>query len=83
MSEICSTSSMLKIPPFLFLTRKRAQKGTIIDERAASLDLFREAPACGQLREAAARLAGIIHHDPKIDYFCTETILYCLCTCKP
>lgn len=34
--------------------------------------LFRNSTACGQLSEAAARLAEIMHYDPKIDYFCNK-----------
>ena len=30
--------------------------------------LFRKAKACGQLSEAVARLAEIMHYDPKIDH---------------
>lgn len=35
--------------------------------------LFRNTQPCGQLSEAAARLAKIMHCDPKIDYFCEKT----------
>lgn len=45
--------------------------------------------ACGQLSEAAARLAKIMHYDPKIDYFCKKTQqqrsrrypVFSVCTC--
>lgn len=42
--------------------------------------------ACGQLSKVAARLAKIMHYDPKIDHFCkkpcndSHTIQYSLCT---
>lgn len=34
--------------------------------------VFRNAKACGQLSEAVARLAEIMHYDPKIDHFCKK-----------